>query len=101
MSSDHKGNDLCPWCKKPRHAEPCAGALDYKPAPHDWPATIEYEAVFKSFKAHAKTMPNSTAREIASATANALGTSAQHVVQACALVHCINAARGEFEKNES
>lgn len=101
MSSDCQDDDeLCAWCKKPRHTEPCAGMLEYKPKPHDWPAPVEYEAVFKSFKAHARSMPNASAKQIARDVADALGVSVQTVVEACAVVHSMNAARGEFEKNE-
>lgn len=62
--------------------------------------TPPYEDVFKSFKAHAKQFPDESALGVAVRVADTLGISVHTVVDSCALCHAVNAARGQFEKNE-
>lgn len=59
-----------------------------------------HERIFTIFKAAARECPEWSAIAVATLVADKLGTSVQHVVESCALVHSLNAARGKFEDNE-
>lgn len=59
-----------------------------------------YEQVFDQFKREARAQPTASAGLVVVMVADRMGISVQQVVEACAIVHSLNAARGQFEKNE-